>query len=93
MLPDIPHDRAIIDRIADDVAVLQVGPETTTIDIPAEQLPANARDGDAVHITHDDQTGAYTIGPIDHQLTEQRRNSIGERLARLRKNRRRGSFG
>ena len=93
MLPDIPHDRAIIDRIADGVAVLQVGPEATTIDIPAEQLPANARDGDAVHITHDDQTGDYTIGPIDDQLTEQRRSSIDERLARLRKNRRRGSFG
>lgn len=93
MLPDIPHDRAIVDRIVNGVAILQVGPEATTIEMPAEQLPDNTRDGDTVHIARNEQTGAYTIGPIDQQLTEQRRASAEERLARLRKSRRRGSFG
>lgn len=92
MPPDIPHNRAIIDRIVDGVAVLQVGPEATTVEVPAEQLPDNARDGDAVRISTDDHTGDYSIGPIDEQLTEQRRTSAEERLARLRHDRRRGRF-
>jgi hypothetical protein len=91
--PDIPHGRAILDRIVNGVAVLQVGTAATTIEVPAEALPDHAREGDAVAITRDDRTGTYTIGPIDDQLTQQRRTSADERLARLRNNRRPGRFG
>lgn len=93
MPPDVPNERAIVDRIVDGVAVLQIGPAATTIEVPAQQLPENARDGDAVHLTRDEATGTYAIGPIDQQLTEQRRAAAEERLARLRTTRRRGSFG
>lgn len=90
--PDIPPDRAVIDRIVDGVtAVLLVGPDETELLVGVDQLPDDAGEGDWVVI---DPGGACaSVVAVDADLTRRRATDIDARLARIRARRSGGRFG
>lgn len=70
--------RAIIDRLEDGFAVVELEDETT-VNIPLETAPAGAREGAVVEY----ENGA--ILSIDEQATAERAARLRSRLERLKK--------
>jgi hypothetical protein len=68
--------RAVIDRIEDnDVAVLLVGDDEVSVDVPTALLPAGASDGDHLRIT-------ITLDQNSRDSAEQRVKEMQERLSK-----------
>lgn len=66
---------ATIDRFEGEVAVLLVGPEQTPVNIPRSDLPEGAEQGDVLRLEV----------TIDREETERRRESIQEKIERLKR--------
>lgn len=66
---------ATIDRFEGDVAVLLVGEEETQVDVPRSDLPPEANQGDVLRLEV----------TIDHEETERRRESVQEKIERLKR--------
>lgn len=77
----VPVDAAMLDRIEDGVGVLLVGPSEIEVEVPADLLPPDARDGDW-----------FRFLVPDPELTDARRTSFADRLAAVRRTRRGGRF-
>ena len=90
MSTDVPEDRAVIDRIVDGHAVLHVGADAVEETIPAERLPADAKEGDWLHLTRRDS--GFVVGPVDEEMTRRRRRDLSARMDALRRQRRGGRF-
>lgn len=67
----IANDRALIERIEDDEAVLSVGPSRTPVHIPVDELPQDATAG--MWVVLDLQIQPPLVLSIDEALTESRR--------------------
>jgi hypothetical protein len=87
-LPEIPLDRAVVDRIVDDrLALLLVGPTEDALHVPVEVLPEGAGEGTWLVLDLD-----RLIGGVDHQLTESRAADVHRRMERIRRQQRGGRF-
>jgi beta-lactamase superfamily II metal-dependent hydrolase len=79
--PDIPPDRAVVDRIVDGTtAVLLVGPTEDELLVPADSLPEEAAEGSWVVVDLD--ADPPTVSGIDHELTEARSRDLEARMER-----------
>ncbi len=67
--------RASIDRFEGEVAVLLVGEEGTPVNVPRSDLPRDAEQGDVLRLE----------AVIEREETEERRESIRERIERLKR--------
>ena len=65
---------ATIDRFEGEIAVLLVEPKQTPVNVPREELPEEARQGDVLHLE----------GSVDREETERRRAEVEERIERLK---------
>lgn len=86
----IEPDRAVIDRVVGDTAVLLVGPDGDELLLPAEALPPDVADGTWVVL--DLATDPPTVLDVDQALTDARATELSQRLGALRKQRRGGRF-
>ena len=68
-MPTIGPDRALIDAIDEDVAVLRVGPGGTEVHVPVEALPAEASTGTWVVL--DVQVQPPMVVGVDEELTRE----------------------
>ena len=75
--------QAIVDRFEDDYAVLLLEGEQTTINVPRKQLPRGTHEGDYLKIELQD--GNVTKAERDPEATEQAKERIEAKLARLRR--------
>ncbi len=66
---------ATIDRFEGEVAVLLVGEEQTPVNVPRSDLPDGAKQGDVLRLE----------ATIDREETESRRESIQEKIERLKR--------
>jgi hypothetical protein len=66
-MPTIGPDRALIDAVNDEAAILHVGPGGTEVHVPVEALPADAAAGTWVVL--DVQVQPPMIIGIDEELT------------------------
>lgn len=81
------EERAVVDRIVDGThAVLLVGDEETEQVVPAERLPATAREGTWLHVTRDD-TGRIVEMEVDEAATEEAQERIASKIEQLRRRR------
>jgi hypothetical protein len=90
--PDVPDDpsgigpdRAVIDRVDDDTAVLLVGPGHTEVHVPAADLPEDVGAGTWVML--DLQLQPPLVLGEDPELTGERAAELSRRLAALRPDR------
>ncbi len=67
----IPNDRALIQRIEDDSAVLAVGPSRTPMHVPVDDLPEGATPDTWVMV--DLQLQPPMVIAIDQAMTDERR--------------------
>ena len=89
--PPIPDNRAVIGRIVDAAtAVLLVGPDETELLLPADELPAAAREG--VWVILDLDSDPVAVLAVDTDLTEQRARRIAEQMERIRRQQSGGRF-
>lgn len=86
--PDVR--RAVVDRVADGVAVLLVGPDEKEHRTPAEALPAGAGEGAWLLVAG--AGSALRIVGRDPGGEAARRRDVSERMARVRRDRRGGRF-
>ena len=82
----IPPDRAVVDRIAEGVVVLLIGPDEREHVVPATALPEGVTAGDWL-IVDRGADGAITVLDTDPERTTARRSAARERLSRLREER------
>jgi hypothetical protein len=66
----IPNDRAVVQRIEDDQAVLAVGPSRTPMHVPVEDLPEGSDPGKWLIV--DLQLQPPLVIAIDEVMTEER---------------------
>lgn len=92
MPADLPPDRAVIDRIEGDIAVLLVGPDGDRHEVAATDLPDGAVDGDVVQVAVTGHAVIVTVGAVDRPLTAARRSDAQQRLSRVLKERGTGRF-
>jgi hypothetical protein len=85
-VPDDPSgigtDRAVIERVDDDTAVLLVGPGHTEVHVPAADLPDDVGEGTWVVLDLQLQP-PLVLGP-DPELTGERAAALARRLDALR---------
>lgn len=87
-LPEIPLDRAVVDRVVDDrIALLLVGPAEDALHVPVEALPVGAGEGTWLVLDLD-----RLIVGIDQHLTESRAADVHGRMERIRREQRGGRF-
>lgn len=86
-LPEIPADRAVVERIDDQVALLLVGPAEDGLHVPVEVLPDGVGEGTWLRLDLD----ALVVG-IDRDLTEARAADVRTRMERIRREQRGGRF-
>jgi hypothetical protein len=88
-VPDDPSgigpDRAVVERVADDTAVLLVGPGHTEVHIPAADLPEEVDEGTWVILDMQLQP-PLILGP-DPVLNGERAAELQQRLDALRPDR------
>lgn len=68
--PGVAPDRALVERIEDDTAVLRVGPGGTQVNLQAQDLPAEATPGTWVIL--DLQLHPPLVLGVDEELTRER---------------------
>jgi hypothetical protein len=68
----ISPDRAVVDRISDDAAVLLAGPGRTPLHLGVAELPDGAEEGTWVVL--DLQCTPPLVIGVDHAMTEARRS-------------------
>lgn len=78
--------KAVIDRLETDLAVILVGDEERVLTIPRNIVPDGGKEGDWLSIELDGSR--VTSAAIDREATDQARERIAEKLARLRARRR-----
>jgi hypothetical protein len=66
----IPNDRAVVQRIEDDQAVLAVGPSRTPMRLPVHDLPEGA--GPGTWVILDLQLQPPMVTSIDEAMTDER---------------------
>jgi hypothetical protein len=88
-VPDDPSgigtDRAVVERLDDDTAVLLVGPGHTEVHVPAADLPDDVGEGTWVVLDLQLQP-PLVLGP-DPELTGERAAALARRLDALRPDR------
>jgi hypothetical protein len=75
--------KAVIDRFEENFAVLLVGDEQAPITVDRTVLPENIKEGTWLQITL--ENGTVTYAEIDHLKTDQMKETIAEKMARLRR--------
>ena len=75
--------KAVIDRFEGEYAILIVGDDEQRLNVPRKLLPLNAREGHWLQL--DIQDGKASNIKIDEKETDQAKQRIAEKLARLRK--------
>jgi hypothetical protein len=75
--------KAVIDRFEGDLAVLIVGEEERRMNVPRELLPKQAKEGSWLKLDILDDAPNNIV--MDDQETENVKQRIAEKLARLRK--------
>ena len=75
--------KAVIDRFEGEYAILIIGDDEQRLNVPRKLLPSNAREGHWLQL--DIQDGEASNIKIDEQETDQAKQRIAEKLARLRK--------
>jgi hypothetical protein len=68
---------AFIDRIEDDIAVLILSDETT-LNVPRQQLPVDAKEGDYLQVEFDTKTGKATNFMLDDEATTAAQTRVAE---------------
>lgn len=87
---DVAADRAVVDRIVDGVtAVLLVGPDETEMRVDVADLPDGTAEGTWL-IVGGDPVG---VQGVDAEMSADRQVELGQRIQRLRDQRRGGRFG
>jgi hypothetical protein len=82
---------AVVDRIVDGrIAVLQLDPDGTEVELDARELPAGVAEGTWLQV--DPSADAVRVVAVDEARTAARRRDAGERMRRLREGRRGGRF-
>jgi hypothetical protein len=76
-------EKAVIDRFEGDQAVLLLGDGSERINVPRDQLPQGAREGDWLQVERDGQQ--VQSCRLDHEETESARRRIQDKLDRLRR--------
>lgn len=88
-MPDDPSgigpDRAVVDRVRGDTAVLLVGPGHTEVHVPASDLPEEIEEGTWVML--DLQLQPPLVLGVDPELTGERAAELARRLDALRPDR------
>ena len=80
------HEKAVIDRLESGRAVILVGEEERVVTIPRNLVPEGWKEGDWLSVELDGNR--ITSAAIDREATDQARERIAEKLARLRARRR-----
>lgn len=68
---------AFIDRIENGIAVLLL-PDETLLNVPREQLPAEAKEGDCLHVMFDAKTGKAVNFALDDEATTAAQKRVTE---------------
>ena len=90
MSPDPKDQRAVIDRITDDWAVLLIGDKEQERRVKADELPDGAKEGSIVTVR---VTGLRVeVLEVDDAATEEKRSGMQDRLGRLKRTRSTGRF-
>lgn len=90
MSPDPKDERAVIDRITDDWAVLLIGDEEQERRVKADELPDGAREGSIVNVR---VSGLRVeVLEVDDAATKEKRSEMKDRLGRLKRTRSTGRF-
>lgn len=87
----IEPDRAVVDRIVDDTAVVLVGPDEAEHHLPASELPEGASEGSWLVV--DPASDPVGVLGVDEALTQARTEALTRRLDRIRRQRTGGRFG
>ena len=90
MSPDPKDQRAVVDRISDDWAVLLIGDEEQERRIKADDLPDGAEEGS--HVTVRVTGLRIEVIEVDDAATEAKRSEMKDRLGRLKRTRSSGRF-
>lgn len=90
MSAELRPDRAIIDRITDQTAVVLVGPDGDQHTIDVAALPHEAEAGDVLVVG---SLSPLTLTGIDVDATRDRRKQLRDRRDRIRRTRRPGRLG
>ena len=90
MSRDPKDQRAVIDRITDDWAVLLIGDQGQERRVKADELPDGAKEGSIVTVR---VTGLRVeVFEVDDAATEEKRSEMKDRLGRLKRTRSTGRF-
>ena len=90
MSPEPKDERAVIDRITDDWAVLLIGHKEQERRVKADELPDGAKEGSLVTVR---VTGLrIEVLEVDDAATEEKRSEMKDRLGRLKRTRSSGRF-
>ncbi len=73
---------AFVDRLEDDIAVLILSDETS-LNVPREQLPAEAKEGDCLHVMFDAKTGKAVNFALDDETTTAAQKRVTELQSEL----------
>lgn len=84
-------DRAVVDRIVNDTAVVLVGPDEAEHRLPVGELPEGASEGSWLVV--DPTSDPISLLEVDESLTQARTEAITRRLDRIRQRRTGGRFG
>jgi hypothetical protein len=88
--PDTKDQRAVIDRITDEWAVLLVGDDEQERRVNADELPDGAEEGSIVKVR---ASGLRVdVLEVDDAATEEKRSAMKDRLGRLKGTRSTGRF-
>lgn len=93
MSPDHDSDkveRAVIDRIEGDDAILLVGDREQERRVPADDLPKGAKEGSILDVRV--STLKVEVVGVDDAATDEERSEMRGRLERLKKDRSTGRF-
>lgn len=76
-------EKAVVDRIESDFAVLYIGEEERKVDVPRSQLPQDVKEGQ--HLKIEMQNEQVVSAEIDEEEMDNTRNRIQTKMERLRR--------